>query len=709
MNQNFQNHTASLSPALTVKEVEQRALAAHSAGRLEEAESLFISILRVLPDHVLALHHLGILFIQKSGCAQAVGLLEKAHALAPSDTAIASNLGVSLKILGRREEAIAVYRQALSQQPDDPALLSNLGNVLREDGQLAEALVCCKKAVALKPDYAEAWGNLGVAQKDRGEFMLARDAFVRALELKPSQPTVMCNLGAILCEFGRYDEAATLLQRAISLAPGYAEAHNNLAVAHYGQGNFAQTIASYRETLRLDPNYAEAHSALGATLQEEGKLDEAPQCYRQALSIKPDYLEAHSNLLFCLSVDPHIGTNERLMEARRYGEVLTAKAMPYREWKPAGIHHGKLRVGLVSGDFKTHPVGYFLESLLAIFDPNRIELVAYVTQSREDALTQKLKTYFKEWHSLVGISDQAAAQLIHADGVQILFDLAGHTAHNRLPVFAWKPAPVQASWLGYFATTGVEQMDYLLADVVGVPEQGAEQFTEEIAYLSETRLCFTPPANAPDISPAPIFTNDYITFGCFQSLSKIDDNVLDTWAEIMGRLPDARLRLQNKALGDAEVRARFSERIQQKGIDGTRVTLFGYTARADYLAAYGEVDLLLDTFAYPGGTTTCEALWMGVPTLTLSGNTLLARQGASLLTAAGLEAWIARSIDEYIGKALTLARDRAGLAALRASLRERARTSRLCDAPRFARNLENLLMTFWQRWLDDQARRGETA
>jgi predicted O-linked N-acetylglucosamine transferase (SPINDLY family) len=251
-------------------------------------------------------------------------------------------------------------------------------------------------------------------------------------------------------------------------------------------------------------------------------------------------------------------------------------------------------------------------------------------------------------------------------------------------------------------------MDYLLADAIGVPPEHVNQFTEQIAYLPETRLCFTPPANAPAVSPAPTFTRGYVTFGCFQSLSKIDDRVLDAWVDILRSLPDAHLRLQNKAFGDAEVRARFTARIQEKGIDKGRVAMFAYTARDDYLAAYGEVDVLLDTFAYPGGTTTCEALWMGVPTITLAGDTLLARQGASLLMAAGLETWIAYSVDEYIDKALAFARDRSGLSELRAGLREQVRTSSLCDAARFARGLEDVLASLWQRWRDDQTRKGGT-
>jgi predicted O-linked N-acetylglucosamine transferase (SPINDLY family) len=331
---------------------------------------------------------------------------------------------------------------------------------------------------------------------------------------------------------------------------------------------------------------------------------------------------------------------------------------------------------------------------------SRIELIAYKTSHLEDEVSARLRPYFAEWKSLVGKSDEVAAQLIHADGVQVLLDLSGHTAHSRVPVFAWKPAPVQASWLGYFATTGLAEMDYLLADAVGVPENQRDQFTETLWYLPDTRLCFTPPNVEIEVAALPALSNGAITFGCFQNLAKVNDEVLAAWGEIFAALPKATLRMQCKQLGERAQADQLLARLQRYGIAPERVNIHGAVTRDAYLAAHAEVDMILDTFPYPGGTTTCEALWMGVPTLTLAGDRLLSRQGASLLTAAGLPEWVADNKEHYISKAIKLAGDLPELAQLRTGLRQQVLASPVFDAERFARNLEQALWGMWGKYKD---------
>jgi predicted O-linked N-acetylglucosamine transferase (SPINDLY family) len=353
----------------------------------------------------------------------------------------------------------------------------------------------------------------------------------------------------------------------------------------------------------------------------------------------------------------------------------------------------------VSGDLHSHPVGYFIEGLLAHLDRRRLELVGYPTAVHSDELTARLRRRLDYWKAIVGLSDQAAAERIHADGIDILIDLAGHTAHNRLPVFAFKPAPVQVTWLGYFATTGLSQMDYLLADPVSVPLAHQGHFSETIWYLPDTRLCFTAPQVELPVVPLPALARGgRVMFGNFQNLAKLGDEVLARWAAILAGCPGAWLRLQNKQLADAGVREQLRQRLRSAGIDPQRVAMHGPQQRQAYLAAYGEVDIVLDSFPYPGGTTTCEALWMGVPTVTLAGERLIARQGASLLSAAGLADWVAATPAEYVDKALSFARDLPALAGLRARLRAQMLASPLCDAPRFARHFESALWAMWQRW-----------
>lgn len=298
------------------------------------------------------------------------------------------------------------------------------------------------------------------------------------------------------------------------------------------------------------------------------------------------------------------------------------------------------------------------------------------------------------------MQDRAAAELIRGDGVHVLIDLSGHTGHNRLPMFAWRPAPLQISWLGYFATTGVAEIDYFVADEVSLPLAVESRFCERIWRLPDTRLCYAPPADAGEVAPLPAATNGRLTFGCFQNIRKIQAPVLAAWARILDWLPNARLRVQAPQFYDAEVVATFARRFTAVGGDVQRLVSCPPTSRADYLAAHREVDIILDTFPFSGGTTTCEALWIGVPTVTLAGDTLIARQGASIMAAAALLAdWVAEDVADYVAKACALASDVASLAALRASLRERMAASSLFDGDRFARNFEEAL---WQMWRQSQ-------
>jgi predicted O-linked N-acetylglucosamine transferase (SPINDLY family) len=484
----------------------------------------------------------------------------------------------------------------------------------------------------------------------------------------------------------------------LEIKPDYGEAHVNLGAILKEQGRLGEAEASYRRALEIKPDFAAAHFNLGNALREQGRLAEAEASYGRALEFEPDYLEARSNLLFALNYGASHTPSFCLNEAREYGRRLGKNVgARFSSWQCLARPE-RLRVGLMSGDMRSHPVGYFLEGLLAHIDSVRVELIAYPTQDTADELTARIRPHFAAWKPLIGRSDEAAARSIHADGVHVLLDLSGHTAGHRLPVFAWKPAPVQVSWLGYFATTGVPEMDYLLADEIGVPAADREQFTEAIWYLKDTRVCFTAPKVDAVVALLPALLKGNITFGCFQNLTKLGDEVLAVWRTIFAALPDAQLRLQCKQLRDPAAKKHLAQRLQQHGIAPTRVAMHGPVDREAYLAAHAEVDFILDTFPYPGGTTTCEALWMGVPTLTLAGNTLLARQGASLLAAAGLPEWVAANKADYVGKAIALASDLPKLAALRGALRRQVLESPLFDAPGFARNFEAALWAMWRRW-----------
>ena len=379
------------------------------------------------------------------------------------------------------------------------------------------------------PDAALLWKLLGASLQMQGRDALA--AFQKAAELMPGDAEAHNNLGSVFQERGQLDDALASYRSALKIDPRFVEAHYNLGNALSELGRLEEAVDSYRSALKFNPNIAVIHSNLGAALQELGRIDEAISSCRRALELEPGLAVVHSNLLGMLNSTSGHTPAQCLEEARKYGKMVSQKVSSrFSTWQCADSPE-RLRVGMVSGDLHNHPVGYFLESLLANLDPARVELIAYSTNTTADALTNRIKPYFTAWKPLQDLGDDAAARLIHADGVHVLLDLAGHTEQNRLPIFAWKPAPVQVSWLGYFATTGMAEMDYLLADRVGVPESQRKNFTETVWYLPDTRLCFTAPAAAVPVAPLPALQNGYLTFGCFQNLSKVGDEVLAAWGK----------------------------------------------------------------------------------------------------------------------------------------------------------------------------------
>jgi predicted O-linked N-acetylglucosamine transferase (SPINDLY family) len=602
---------------------------------------------------------------------------------------------------GRLEEAETCYRQAVALDPRNAEAHLNLGFVLSERKQYDEAKRYLSEAIRIKPDLEDAHYILGTIAEERSDLVAAAEHFSKALGINPALEVACRDLCRVEFKRGQQASARQAIAKGLALNPGNAD-------FHYYQGNLLlhekqceNAIACYRKALTISPEYAEVHANMGKAFMELGDVEESIAWYRKALSLAPENLaiEAVSCLLFARSYDPTDTPASYLDEARRYGDLVGRKARPYATWPACAGREGKpLRVGLVSGDFLSHPVGYFLESILSHLNSEKVELVAYPTVSEEDELTARIKPCFTAWHPIHGLDDEAAARKIREDAIQVLVDLAGHTSHNRLPVFAWKPAPVQVSWLGYFATTGVPGMDYLLADRFSVPEKERAHFTEAIWYLPDTRLCFTIPATdgKPSVSLLPALRNSHITFGCYQNLSKLNERVLAAWGRIFQGLPEAGLRIQCKQLDSAAEREKLLQRLGKTGLDSRRVKLVGPVTREAYLASHAEVDILLDTFPYPGGTTTCEGLWMGVPTLTLSGNSLLSRQGASMMQCVGLADWIASDEDNYVNLAIAKASDIDSLMRLRATLREKALASPLFDARRFAANLEGALQGMWQ-------------
>lgn len=679
------------------------AQALYGQKQFSAAVKFYQQALKIQPDFAAAYVNLGATFKALGRLQESEGCYRRALKIDSTFAEAYNNLGVVLKALGRIAEAEDCYRAACKVKPDYAAAYGNLGFLLKELGRSAEAEICFIKALDITPLLsAEVHNGLGVVLIERGRLAEAEACFRKALEISPSAAEIHNNLGLVLHSMGRSTEAEAAFEKSLECDPAQVLAPSNLSVTLNSQGQLRRAEAYLRKALDATPEFVDLYINLGLNCLAQGRILEAEACYLKALQIQPDCIAAKTSLLFAMNYANTHSADECLEQARQYGHAVTMKATAaFVEWGH-DLPVKRLRVGFVSGDFCQHPAAYFLENLVQHIDLSRIELIAYPTDGREDEVTGRLKPYFSAWRPLLGLNDQVAAQLIHDDGVHVLFDLSGHTAGNRLPVFAWKPAPVQVSWLGYFATTGLPAMDYFLADKVGVPESNRSQFFEKIKYLPDTRLCFTAPDVVMPVSPLPALVNGYITLASFQNMAKIGDEVLSLWASVMSVLPNAKLRLQCRSLRDAAVADDLMQRLLEHGLDTGRVTLLGSVAREVYLAAHAEVDMILDTFPFPGGTTTCEALWMGVPTLTLAGNTLIARQGASLLSAAGLADWIAESRADYVDKARMFAGNLSELARLRVALREQVLASPLFDGARFAKNMEFVLWEIWDEFQESR-------
>jgi predicted O-linked N-acetylglucosamine transferase (SPINDLY family) len=613
--------------------------------------------------------------------------------------------GNALEREGQIEEAMQRYDAAIRQSPAMPRAHLNRGNLLLLKGDAKGAMLAYSAALACDPGYAAGHFNMGNAYAQSGRHQDALAAYTRAIALKPDFTDALVALGCTQEDLQLRSDAQASYRRALVLAPDYAQVHNNLGNVLRDSGQFEDAVHSYARCIELQPEFAPAHANLTNVLQSLGKYEAAENSCRRALAITPGDLATRTSLLFALNFRNDHQEGLALSEARQFGAWAARNARPFSHWPNKPDVNKCLRVGFVSGDFQNHPVAYFLEGVvaaLAQLSEGRLTLLAYPTHIQADQFTQRLKRHFHVWRPVADMNDERLAHLLRDDALDLLIDLSGHTGHNRLGAFAWKPAPVQLSWLGYFATTGVGAIDYLIADPWTLPLAEEANFTEKIWRLPHTRLCFTPPDDAPPVSELPALRAACVTFACFNNLGKMSDAVARLWSRVLLAVPGSRLFLKSPQLGEASVRHSVRARFAALGIDGERLILEGLSPRAEYLAAYQRVDIALDPFPYTGGTTTMEALYMGVPVLTLAGSSLLSRQGLGLLMNAGLPEWVAGDADAYVRQAIANTADLPQLAALRGGLRAKVLASALFDAPLFAGHFEAALRGMWRDWCNNQ-------
>lgn len=718
----------------------QQALELHRAGDLRQAAIAYEHIIHSTPAHAEAWHMLGVLSHQLGKNELALRCIAEAVKLDPIQAAYHSNLGVVYLALDRINEAIASYRLAILRKQDYPEAFCNLGHALIKLRDFDEADKALREALRLQGEYPEVQFNLGQLAQERGHVDEAIRYYREALRLRGDYIEPLNNLAVLLKNRGEFDEAQQLLQKSLELNPRVIEARYNLAQTKHAQGRLVEAVELYQRFLHDRPQYASGHNNLGNALEDLGQVDDAIICYRTALQIKPDLLEAYNNLahafqvqgklqeaklcyhealklgtrhpvvlsnwLFFLNYLNEVEQKDLFKEHRRWGKQFGYEDRPMPDYPHDRSPERKLRVGYVSPDFHEHAVARFMEPLLAYHDHEQFEVYLYADVAVSDVTSQTFAQLADHWRVTRWLDHDQLAEQIRSDQIDILVDLAGHTAWGRLPVFARRVAPVQVSYLGYPNTTGLEAMQYRLTDAVCDPISDPILHSEDLVRLAPSFACFAPPIDIPESGPLPYERNKFITFGSLHSLAKLNEDVLDLWAKVLKANPRSRLLMYRDALNGSAVE-HFIAQFEKRAVDRSRLELrCGPPGGAHHLSQYHDIDVSLDPFPWSGHTTACESLWQGVPVITLRGQRYAARMVSSLLHTLGHGEWIAESPEQYVKISTHLANSPAQLAALRLSLRRELLNSGACDGVAFTHSLESAYRLMWQDWCRTSARAG---
>jgi predicted O-linked N-acetylglucosamine transferase (SPINDLY family) len=611
-----------------------------------------------------------------------------------------SNLGISLAELGQDDAAETAYRRAIALDPKCAAAHFNLGNLLHKQQRNAEAEKAFRAALSIRTDYSKAWNGLGQSLQCQGRLNESLSAFRTAVRYDPACTAAHCNIGTILFALDHNAEALIAFRRALTLDPGHALAHGNIGALLARSGWPIAAESASRTAISLAPDQHCWLTNLGVALLAQGRYAEAEACYRKALAMRPDYAVGHGNLLFALNYRTDVTEEAVFAECdawdRRHARHLAPTTPNYTLDRTPGR---RLRVGYVSADFRQHAVAMFAEPLIAAHERSTVELYLYSGVAAEDAETDRFRSLSDHWHNTIGLTDAELSEHIYSDKIDVLVDLAGHSAGNRLLTFARRPAPVQVAYLlGHGYSTGMSAMDAFLADSHLAPAGADALFSERLIRLPRIPLAYAPPDGMPLVTALPALSNGYVTFGHFGRTERLNDMVIATWSHILHAVPSSRLVLDNKPFQEPAFRERFLAHFARHGIEPARLDLVFSAPQPRVWAAYGGIDIALDPFPHNAGTTTIEALWQGVPVISLAGRPTVGRFGSSILHAVGLDDWVADTIDGYVKRALAAASDLPSLAQMRQDLRRRVAVSPLCDATGLARAIEATYRMLWDEW-----------
>ncbi len=674
-----------------------QALSLHQRGLVTESQAVCKEILQKVPNHFEALLLLGTSEYEKGHLEEADRLLLRATGVAPRSAKAYCNRGVVLQALNRFDEALASYDEAIALNPDNAEVHSNRGNALLELGRFDDAVASYDAALDVNPDNIGALCSRACALIELRRLDEAVASCDKAIALSPDHAPALNNRGNALTNLKRFDEAMASYDKTLAAKPDFPAALVGRGAIFLAAGRFAEAFAALNQALAIKPDYFKALMQLASWHERQGNTEAAMSCYDRALAIRPDYTEGISNKIFILDSAPNIGFEEQ-QEARKHwwrqvGANIAARSQP---------HHGNSRdparriiLGYVSSDFRIHSAAFCFKPVLENHDKTRFKVICYSCSTAQDGLTKDFKRIADTWRDASQWSDDRLAGQIRADQVDILIDLSGHTAGNRLAVFASKPAPVQVTAWGHATGTGLPTIDYLFSDPVGIPENVRHLFAEKIYDLPCLITVLAPPAGLRPVDP-PVLRKGHVTFGVFNRPNKMSDEAVAVWAHILRSAPQSRLLIKHFGFDDELVRSLLIERFAKWDLSADRIDFLGSSSREEHLIAFENVDICLDTFPLNGGVSTWEPLHMGVPVVAKLGNSMPSRLGGAILSSVGMSQWVAKSAHEYAAIALTHAARPDDLKTLRHELPTRIATSPAGNAAQYTRAVEQAYRAMWE-------------
>jgi protein O-GlcNAc transferase len=714
------NHSISIDEALQI------AIRHHQEGRIGDAEEIYRAILEIDPHHADATYRMGLLALDLECTREGLGLMRRAIALDPhnegyhqsyieklintkeddllpsNETAVTHPTSDEMVIIEKLfssekfQETQQLAKTLIQNYPYSGVAYNVLGVTYRHTGDSKKSMRLLQIAAKFLPSDAAIHYNLGVAFQDVHNYPNAIACFQKALQLNPKFVHAYNNLGTIYLDLCEYEKAINVLKKLLAIKPSYYKGLCNLGLAYKHQGDLHRAIDQYKKALKFSPDSADIHNNLGNALIDRGEFDLAIGSYEKAVALNPNFDEAYGNILFALNYHPDMDATEIFNYYQYYDKKRwnSYRQIQY-DYPNSRISARKLKIGYVSPDFKMHPVRLFLEPLLSHHDKSQFEIYAYAQMHSEDIVTDRYRQYVDFWRTTIGMSDDEMSAHIQQDGIDILVDIAGHTAGNRLGVFARKPAPVSVSWLGFGYTTGLSAIDYYLSDNVSVPEGSETLFSETPWKIETPSYVYRPADGMGEVNELPALTNGYITFGTLSRSIRVNHRTIKAWAEVLQKIPSSRLIIDSKNYTDPKTVAILTKQFQKFGIAKSRLRIGYHTPPWDLLR---EIDIGLDCFPHNSGTTLFEMLYMGIPYVTLADRVSVGRIGSAILEGMNHQEWIACSEEEYVEKLITLASDPIKLASIRKNLRKKMQNSPLMDEPGFARKVERAYREMFNKW-----------